>query len=137
MDCINYYNSEKKQNEKILIECKFCNEYQNYTLQNIIYKYPEVFIICFYYDNYYLDEEDEYDIKIDFDEKIKLLNDEYNLFGIISLEKNIKSEDDTYIAYCKNDNKWVFYGDEVINNFDFENDKKNIVPIVLFYKKVK
>ena len=141
MDCFNYYTKEKKQNDNMVIECVHCGEYQNYSLINTICKYPEIFIICYYYDNNFQEEEQVHDIKIDFGEKIKFANDEYNLIGIISLQKNTNSnvEDEMYFAYCKDhsNKKWIFYDKNNINNFNFEKNKNNIVPVVLFYQKMK
>ena len=81
------------------------------------------------------------DIKIDFDEKIKFSNDVYNLIGIISLQKNTNTnvEDEMYFAYCKDysNKKWIFYDKNNINNFNFEKNKNDIVPVVLFYQKMK
>ena len=140
MDCLNYYKKEKKPTEQNYKECTFCNELQNFSLVNTICKYPEIFIMCFYYD-INPEDEDECDIKIDFDEKIKILNDEYNLIGIISLQKIINSnyEDDIYIAYCQDtyNKKWKCYDDKTINDCNFIKNKKDITPIALFYQKIK
>ena len=142
MDCLNYYKKEKKPKDENLKECTFCNDLQNYSFVNTICKYPEIFIICFHYDNNF-SEEEKCDIKIDFDENIKILNDEYNLIGIISLQKKIQSndqdDDDIYVAYCRDhlNKKWIYYNDKNTNNFNFENNKADITPIVLFYQKLK
>ena len=136
IDCLNEFSEEKKPNCSLVFECHFCNEYQNYSIINKICKYPKIFIICFYYDN---SSEYKNDIKIDFEEKIKLMNDEYKLIGIISLKKNINSnvEDDKYYSYCYSNKKWIFYDVTKINDIDLNIYKKKIIPIVLFYQKIK
>ena len=133
IDCLNHFSEEKKQNDNLVIECHYCNEYQNYSIINKICKYPKIFIICLYYDNY---SKNENDINIDFEEKIKIMDDEYRLIGIISWQKteNTNFEDDKYFAYCYSNKKWIFYDEKKINDFDFNINKKEIIPLVLFYK---
>ena len=135
-DCLNKFSEEKKQNENLVIECHFCNEYQNYSQSTIICKYPKIFIICFSFDNYF---EYKNNIKIELDEKIELINDKYKLFAIISLEKKVNSNiiDEQYLAYIVINKKWIFYDDKKFKSFDFKLNKQKIMPVVLFYKKIK
>ena len=89
--------------------------------------------------------ENEEEIKINISEKIKPLNDEYELIGIISLKdinKINNYEEDKYIAYLKDlsNKNWLLY-DNDNNNGKINNIKNNdfiakINPIVLFYKKI-
>ena len=142
-DCLNYYKKEEKQNEKTLFNCVFCNEYQNYSIVNDICKYPEIFIIYFYNNNYLnnLDnKKNEQYLKIKIKQKIKLLNDEYILIGIISL-KDIKYNKDEniyrYIAYLNiiSNKKWIYFDDNEINDYNLDKNLDNINPVALFYQK--
>lgn len=140
LDCLNYYSKERKENSKKVIDCSYCGEYQSYGYINNICKYPKIFIICFNYFNPYNSPEDSNEISINLDEKIKLLDDNYKLVGVISLKKYkiSKVEEDKYIAFCYSGKKWICYDETKINNnFDFNSEKKEIKPIVIFYQRIK
>ena len=131
-DCLNNYSEKQTQNDNLLFECYFCKEYQNYSLIYNICKYPEIAILCF------LNDDINYNyIKIDLEEKINLSDDEYKLIGIISSEKNNNLEEEKYNAYCYSNKKWFFYDRQKKNNFDFNSNKENLNPIVLFFQKIK
>ena len=133
-DFLNYYSSTQNQNDNLVIECHFCNEYQNYSLINSILKYPEIVIICILYEDIHSNY-----IKFDLEEKIQLSNDEYKLIGIISSPENQNSGavEEKYIAYCNTNQGWVFYDEEKRNNYDFFSNRENLRPITLFYRKMK
>ena len=142
-DCLNYYKIKENHQENAFIECPICNDLQTFTVFNKITKYPNVLILYFINNMNTIENEEE--IKINISEKIKPLNDEYELIGIISL-KNINKinnyEEDKYIAYLKDlsNKNWLLY-DNDNNNGKINNIKNNdfiakINPIVLFYKKI-
>ena len=82
----------------------------------------------------------DHNLKIKISKKIELLKDEYELFGIISLKKiNDNNEDFKYIAYLNtlSIQKWIFFDDNEINEFNLDKNIDNINPIALFYQKIK
>ena len=139
-DCLSYYLKGKNEDDNMFINCPFCKDYQSYTMTNNINKYPEIFIICFENDIINISQ-DEYEIKINFNETIKLSNDEYKLIGIISTKKDVNSNNDNDIfdTFCKDyiSQKWIFYDDNKICYYDLNKNKNEILPVVLFYEKFK
>ena len=76
-DCLNYY----KIHSESLVDFQFCKKHLEYNIFYDIRKYPEIFIIDFNYNNL----ENEEDFKIKINTKLNLLNDKYEIIGIISL----------------------------------------------------
>ena len=137
-ECLNIYQKEEIQKDKTVFNCPSCNDYYEYKIFNEIYKYPEILILNFYFDNFNLSENEE-ELKIYINLNLHLLNDNYELIGIISIKNNEETNDYAYIAYCKDYtiNKWLFYDEDKIIDFNLNDNINNIFPIALFYQKIK
>ena len=133
-DCLDYsleYSHNENYNEKATFFCSSCNNKTNYIKIKEISKFPEIVILYFFYNEY------KGNIKIDFFQKLNLLNTEYALIGIISLDFN--NEETNFISYCLEitSKKWFRINDYNIENIDMNNEKERIKnPIALFYQKI-
>jgi len=134
-ECLNYY---KNSFYDTLYDFQFCKEHQEYNIFYDIRKYPEIFIIDFNNNNAEIEE----NFKIKINLELNIINDKYELIGIISLKykKSENNEDNIYISYCKDflNKKWIVYDENKVGvNFNLNENIDNIEPIVLFYQKIK
>ena len=129
-DCLNYY---KNSYSKIVYDFQFCKKHQDYNIFYEISKYPQILIIEFNYEN-----KEIFKIKINIE--LNISNDKYELIGIISIKnkKDANNEDNIFISYCKEflNEKWLFYDESKVVDFNLNENINNIEPIVLFYKKI-
>jgi hypothetical protein len=133
-DCLNYYKNEYSET---LFDFQFCKKHQEYNIFYNIRKYPQILIIDFNYNS--LKNEENFKIKIN--TELNIINDKYELIGIISIKykKKDKNEDNIFISYCKDflNEKWLVYDESKVVYFNLNENINNIVPIVLFYQKIK
>ena len=133
-ECLNYY---KNSFYDTLYDFQFCKEHQEYNIFYDIRKYPEIFIIDFNNNN----EEIGENLKIKINLELNIINDKYELIGIISIKykKSENNEDNRFISYCKDflNKKWIVYDENKVVDFNLNENIDNLDPIVLFYQKIK
>ena len=133
-DCLNYY---KNSYSETLYDFQFCKKHQEYSIFYDIRKYPEILIIDFNNNN----EEIKENFKIKINTELNIINDKYELIGIISIKykKKDKNEDNIFISYCKDflNEKWLVYDESKVVDYNLIENINKIEPIVLFYQKIK
>ena len=125
------HSLNKIKDNQGMFKCPFCNNNSSFNKIKNICKYPD-------YTIFYLDNECKNKFKINLDENLYILNNSYELIGIITKINN--DEENKFICYCQNiiNKMWFKYDDENINNIDINEEKKNILyPMALFYQKIK
>ena len=129
-ECLNL--SLKKQSDfKYMFKCPSCNNNTSCNKIKDICVYPDITVFYIYYDN-------QENIKINIQESIALLNENYVLIGVIC--SKIYLNEKIFISYCHDisDNKWFKFEDDNINEIDMNKEKDDILyPESLFYQKIK
>ena len=129
-ECLNL-SFKKESDFKYLYKCPSCNNNTSCNKIKDICVYPDIFVFYIYYDS-------QENIKINFDERITLLNEKYDLIGIIF--PKIYNNEKKFISYCldNSNNKWFKFEEENINEIDMNKEKNDILyPESLFYQKIK
>ena len=152
-NCFQQYTAEEIMSGQNQMYCNYCHTESNYSMQNKIYKHPEVLVIILNRGKgLEFDVEFEYPIKFTLNNYINLDNNynyknletiEYELISVIA-HIGESSMSGHFIAYCKSpvDKKWYKYNDAMISecNNDFNNMNYNnykSIPYVLFYQTNK
>ena len=151
-NCFEQYISKEIMSGSNQMYCNYCHNYSDYSMNNIIYKHPEVLVIILYRGKAL-----EFDVEFDYPNFIQINNfinlennDNYNNSDIIEYELisvithlGESSMSGHFIAYCKSpvDNNWYLYNDAIVtkcNNLN-RNNNSNLksIPYVLFYQITK
>ena len=137
IECFEYY---QKQN-LIKIYCNNCKIISNSCKRSKLILGPNILII-----NLNRGKGLEFNIKIDFDEYLDLINfvyykekspSFYEIIGMINLFEPSNTSDH-FIAFCKSfvDNQWYKYDDTQVNLSSFQEAKSTGIPYTLFYSYI-
>ena len=134
-DLIQHYIKKRKYTNNHLF-CKYCNIYQNdvYITQTL-YTTPPILIIELNYsrNNFQLKIEETIDIQKHAQKKNNINN--YTLIGAIFAEKSYNNEV-VYTSITKIENeKWIYFNGNNIQNSSFEELKKHNNLLYLFYEE--
>ena len=134
-DLIQHYIKKRKYTNNQLF-CKYCNKYQNdvYITQTL-YTAPPILIIELNYsrNNFQLKIEETIDIQKHAQKKNNINN--YTLIGAIFGEKSYNNEV-VYTSITKIENeKWIYFNGNNIQNSSFEELKKHNNLLYLFYEE--
>ena len=130
-DCLNYYLNGN-ENNMLSYACFYCKSNENLSISYKINKSSEILILNYNYDNYYKIKDK---LNINIQERIEINNEEFELFELITLDK---LEMNKFTSYCINNenHKWLIYSENKIDECNYS-EIFNLVPIILFYKKIK
>ena len=139
-DAFLYAKEERKLEGENSIYCNKCKKITKGVHKNDIYKLPEILIIVLDRGENRKDYNGDFwfDAKLDFKDKNIIINkDSYNQFylsGIITFIRKDKNKSN-YVAYCRNkeDEKFICYNDEFVEEIDIMNAMTDKTPFILFY----
>jgi ubiquitin carboxyl-terminal hydrolase 2 len=129
-DCFDLYLEEEILDDDNKWFYKKTNEYIKVIKKTKIKKYPKILILCL---NRFNNDNTKINTQVDITELFNIDKHSYELYGICNHYGN--SSGGHYIAFCKNNNIWYKFNDNIVTKLDITEliSKSNYC---LFYRKL-
>ena len=137
-ECFEYYGKIDLMTGENQMHCDICNRLCDAYYSTIIYSYPNYLII-----NLNRGKGATYECNVIFPEQLNVINyatfkqgiTAYELYAVIC-HLGPSSMSGHFVAYCKNsiDHKWYLYNDAIVTQCKKEQQYKDGMPYILFYK---
>ena len=140
-ECFEYYGKVDLMTGENQMFCNICKKLHNAFYSTIIYSGPNNLII-----NLNRGKGAVYECKVNFPEQLNIIQyvtfktgvTVYELYAVIC-HLGPSSMSGHFVAYCKNiiDNKWYLYNDGLVSKCTKNEEYRNGMPYILFYKVLK